>query len=62
MVLNKNKQLSACSNLYLKAKKGEIQLDQSTVASLEKILAGREKEFAKYVEKNMPKEDLNVKA
>lgn len=62
MTFNKNTQLSACSDLYIKAKKGEIQLDQSTVASLERILAGREKEFAKYVEKNMPKEELNMKA
>ena len=62
MAFNKDKQLSACSDLYIKAKKGEIQLDQSTVASLERILAGREKEFAKYVEKNMPKEELNMKA
>ena len=55
MVMNKNKQLKTCSELYVKAKLGQIQLDNATIESMGRIIKGREAEFEKLVNQNMQK-------
>lgn len=54
LVLNKDKQLETCADLAIKANAGEIELDNETIASMEKMLQGREKEFEKLIASKLP--------
>jgi len=56
LVLNKDKQLETCADLAIKANTGEIELDNETIESMEKMLQGREEEFEKLVASKMPQE------
>ena len=50
MVLNKDKQVEQCADLYVKAQKGEVEVDNLTIESLEKMLQGKEEEFKRLIE------------
>ena len=54
LVLNKDKQLETCADIAIKANAGEIELDNETIESMEKMLQGREEEFEKLIASKLP--------